>query len=301
MSKYEVHPAATIFPMMTEEEYEGLKQDIKDNGQEDPIMLWRGKVLDGRNRLLACEELGRIPQVAKLSDDTDPWKYVLSHNLHRRHLTTSQRAMVATKLATLRNGSNQHSKEGASKEAPSQNEAAEQLGVGRATVQRAKVVQEHGSASVNKAVEQGKLPVAKAAQLVKAVPDKREQNKILAGGKDAIDNAIDANDDDDDIIETKAKVDNQPEHLIPRIKAAAQSLTNLKRDLKVLQAQRGGEWIPLQDIYRNLDLARYEISKSAFTGICPKCKGKGNESCAVCKGYGFICEARQSFAENNCK
>ena len=46
---YPIHPAAELFPMMSETEYEGLKEDIKRHGQRDFIMLWKRRLVDGRN------------------------------------------------------------------------------------------------------------------------------------------------------------------------------------------------------------------------------------------------------------
>lgn len=185
--QFETHPAATLFPLMTEEEYQGLKQDISENGQRENIVVWCGKLIDGRNRLRACEELGREPDIAELDEDQDPWKYVISHNLHRRHLSTSQRAMVAGKLATLKKGEiGNGRKVELSKEASTLADASKQLKVGKATVERAKQVQQHGSESVNQAVEQNKIPVSLAAKLVKEVPDKTKQDEILSKGKKAV-------------------------------------------------------------------------------------------------------------------
>ncbi len=116
------------------------------------------------------------------------WKYVISHNLHRRHLTTSQRAMVAIKLATLKHGDTlkkgDKSPEVLNDTAVA--DAARQLNVGRATTAREKSVMEHGSKSVKEAVEQGVLSVSLAAQFVKAVPDKKEQTRVLSEGVEAV-------------------------------------------------------------------------------------------------------------------
>lgn len=194
--RFDIHPAATLFPLMTEEEYQGLKADIAENGQRECITVWKGQLIDGRNRLRACEELDRTPHVAELDEDEDPWAYVISHNLHRRHLTTSQRSAVATELAKLKRGDNQYKKEGGSKDPPSIDDAAKQMKVSRKSVVRAKQVQEHGSEAVFQAVKQGELPVSLAAELVKAVPDKKEQSKLVKQGTKAVREAVKAQESD---------------------------------------------------------------------------------------------------------
>lgn len=202
--QYEIHPAATLFPLMTDEEYQGLKQDIAENGQREDIVVWCSKLIDGRNRLRACEELQREPSIAELDEDQDPWKYVISHNLHRRHLTTSQRAMVASKLATLKHGDVKTQKS-ERQNCTSIGDAAKTLNVSPRSVKTAKQVQEHGSESVKQAVEQGELPVSLAAKLVREVPDKKEQSRIVSQGAKAvresiasIENPIEWVDGDDD-------------------------------------------------------------------------------------------------------
>lgn len=95
----ESHPAATIFPM-DEEHLADLAEDIKHNGQYVPIELLEGRVIDGRRRLAACEIAGVPPKTRDVAID-DPVAYVLSLNLHRRHLTPSQLAMVGARARAL--------------------------------------------------------------------------------------------------------------------------------------------------------------------------------------------------------
>jgi hypothetical protein len=182
---YEVHPAATLFPLMTDDEFQGLKHDMASFGQREPIIVWCNQIIDGRNRLKACEELGRTPEFAELDEDRDPWAYVISHNLHRRHLTTSQRAAVAAKMATLKRGDVKTQKDGGQNCLPTE-DAAKALKVSPRSVKSARKVQELGSVEVNKAVEQGQLPVSVAAELVVSVPDKAEQTAIVAKGVKAV-------------------------------------------------------------------------------------------------------------------
>ncbi|MFZ5833268.1 MAG: DNA methyltransferase [Planctomycetota bacterium] len=102
MNTLPIHPAADLFPPMTAEEYAALKADIAANGQREPIALLGGKIVDGRHRYRACTELGIEPRVVHLPDDEDIVSYVTSANLHRRHLTASQRAAVAVQADAMR-------------------------------------------------------------------------------------------------------------------------------------------------------------------------------------------------------
>jgi N6-adenosine-specific RNA methylase IME4 len=96
----EAHPAAKLFPMMGEEEIQALADDIRQNGQRHPIILYRGQILDGRNRYEACTLAGRAPLTVEWDGKGgSPTLFVLSLNLHRRHLTAGQRAILASDVA----------------------------------------------------------------------------------------------------------------------------------------------------------------------------------------------------------
>lgn len=115
------HPFANLFPMMTDAEYNAHRDDIGRTGINHPIVLHRGAILDGRNRYRAALELniGIATQVFAGSD-REALDLVCSENIHRRHLTTEQRALIAARMAEIRLGGNQHTAgKPASIEAPS--------------------------------------------------------------------------------------------------------------------------------------------------------------------------------------
>ena len=89
------HKVANLFPMMQDEEFQELKKDISENGQREPIWIYQGEIIDGRNRYKACCELNVKPITKEWSGNGSLLSFVISLNLHRRHLTSSQRAVIS--------------------------------------------------------------------------------------------------------------------------------------------------------------------------------------------------------------
>jgi ParB-like chromosome segregation protein Spo0J len=174
-----IHPVVNIFPPMAPAEFAELKKDIQAHGQQHPIVVWRNQLIDGRHRLQACNELEVDPDIIELDDDADPVQFAISQNLHRRHLNESQRAMIAAKLATMRLGDNQHTKEGGPIGLPS-SKAADMLKVGERTVKRAKQVLDHGSEELQELVESGEVSVSKAAKIAKTTPKDEQAARATA-------------------------------------------------------------------------------------------------------------------------
>jgi hypothetical protein len=99
MSCYEVHDFAALVPAMTDADYEAFREDIRTNGLREAITLYEGKILDGRHRQRACDETGTRPKYATFDGDRiAAIAFVVSANVHRRHLSSSQRAILAATI-----------------------------------------------------------------------------------------------------------------------------------------------------------------------------------------------------------
>jgi hypothetical protein len=94
--------------MLEGQELDALKADMEANAQINKIVLYQGKILDGRNRYKVCTILGIEPETIEYTGD-DPLGLVLSLNLHRRHLNESQRSIIAAKIANLTHGGDRKS------------------------------------------------------------------------------------------------------------------------------------------------------------------------------------------------
>jgi hypothetical protein len=87
------HYAASVFPLLERDELEALSSDIKEHGLLNPIIRCEGKILDGRNRMLACR-LAQVEPRFKDISAKDATIWALSQNLYRRHLTPTEEAFA---------------------------------------------------------------------------------------------------------------------------------------------------------------------------------------------------------------
>lgn len=185
--KLEAHPYANVFPMMSSPEIETLAADIAANGIVNCGCLYQGKILDGRNRYAACQIAGvEMPwedaDMMERPDEFDAMAYVITTNLHRRHLKQSQRAMIAAKMATLKHGQKKTDVQFCT----SAEDASCLLSVSKRSVDSAKHVIDNGCKQLVDAVEACEITVSMAEKLCKACDDRREQSRLVKEGKDAI-------------------------------------------------------------------------------------------------------------------
>ena len=178
------HEYADLFPMMATADIARLAEDIRENGQANPIVTYEGKILDGRNRYQACLMAEVDPRFTEY-EGTTPLVFVVSHNLHRRHLNESQRGMVGARLANLQhgemgNGRKVDSAIALSKSPVTQKQAAEMLNIGVDTLKRSKAVLKNGIPELQDMQMSGEVS-AKAACEVAKLPEEEQRKAVLGG------------------------------------------------------------------------------------------------------------------------
>jgi ParB-like nuclease domain len=157
---YGPHELALVFPPMTEPEFAALREDIREHGQNEPITLYEGKILDGIHRYRACQQLGREPRIVRFEGNPRAAaQLVLGRNFHRRHLTTSQRAIVAAEMCKLRPRGN-----AGNSPYLTVAQASALMGVGQDLVSDAKRLLRKGDEEVVRSVRDGLLSVSAAIQ-----------------------------------------------------------------------------------------------------------------------------------------
>ncbi len=175
MTERDFHPVANAFPLLVGHQFHELILDIRDHGLREPITLHPdGSILDGRNRYRACLMAKVEPKFIQWDEQGSEQDFVISKNLARRHMSESQRAMVAAKLADMPQGARSDLGPIGTMSAA---QAADALNVGERSVKRAKSVRKYGNEKLVKAVEAGQMSVAAAEQKTRPSPTEKIKNR----------------------------------------------------------------------------------------------------------------------------
>jgi len=185
----EFHEIAKIFPLMEGTEFDALVADIKKNGLLEPIWLYEDKILDGRNRYKACQLAGIEPQFVEYTKD-NPLAFVISVNLHRRHLTAYQRSEIALKLkpvlqekAKERQGVRTDFCQNSDKSEPvdTKKELAKIANVSHDTIAKVETISKKATDKQKERVRTGKSSINAVYKEIKRVERKRELREMPAG------------------------------------------------------------------------------------------------------------------------
>lgn len=248
-TQYEVHPFAEIFPEMTDDEFQRLCDDMRQNGQLDEIILLDNKILDGRNRYNACRVLRLEPLVKTYDKSISPINFVISKNLERRMLDASQRALIAARLANMRQGERTDLSQNCGK--LSQADAAKMLNVSPRLVSSAAQVEANGISALTEMVERGDLSVSAAANLAQ-LPKGKQMRLVTADRKEliklanpALEKTIErANSTSDICLLCNSTLEANPENLLTMLYAMADDLTgDLARYVEAIIEEINSEYL----------------------------------------------------------
>jgi hypothetical protein len=298
------HPLAEIFPSMDGEDFSTFVADVKKRGLLSPVVTLDGQILDGRNRWMACEQLGIKPATVEYDGD-DPLGYVVSMNLSRRHLTPGQRAMVAEKIVTTTHGGVRSKWPRGHLKPVSREKASIIADASTRTMGRVRVVLDKGTEQLQNAVASGKIEPHVAAKLADA--PKETQRAAVDGGK-AVAREIVAKLAAEKEPANAAKLRTLGIKVPVEIEARAEKeqalidkmsglLSELKRTFTAYESltgveqhgKRGHVSSALRAAFNEFNLIRGKRPAA----VCPYCKilPELMPTCASCRGSGVICES----------
>lgn len=266
MKEYDSHPLSEIFPLMPASDIKELADDIKQRGLQNPITLFEGKVLDGRHRQDACSLAGVKPRYEQYTGD-DPLGFVIAANLKRRHLTTSQKAMVAASIENMPRGRPEN------KDANlhlNRSTAAESLDISpRSVATASKILDE--SPKLAAQVRDGKITVHAAAE--KLAEKKAAEVPVLD--------------------RTGLPVPHDLVALWNRgveVQKFLTQISEMRGTLRAAQEARDELWggLSYSGALAELGKAYTALECAKPYAVCVKCQGKLRKSCVYCKGRGLI-------------
>lgn len=295
------HPLSAAFPAMTDADFAALRSDIEKHGQRDRIKLFEGQVLDGWHRYRACDDLGLEPKTCELQPGIDPVAFVLSRNLHRRHLDPGQRATV---VAAATNWKEPHREKKAATLHPSApakrsvGEMAALASVSERTMQHAKALVATGDTEKIEAVKSGKTSVTKALQDKGLLPERKKNladktsitpysTQGFAGGADPVPAVAVV-----DRMGYPIPVAVRP--LWSRGGEVVEILEHISAARSKLRSDDPATPDPLySDITANTVLSRLDDAYNSLKqcvpyAVCTNCQGQEPGTCRLCRGRGFI-------------
>ena len=185
---WEIHPLALDFPVMTNRERRMLELDVAANGVIQPILLLehegQEKVVDGRHRVAAAAAAGIPPEdipAVRLAPDTPPDEVqaiVRSRNLALRHLTQSQRAIIAARLPRLSHGGARRSSDQPrpwNQPTEARRERAAAYGISVGQLRRADFLVSSGSQELIDAVFAGRLALSRAEAIARGEVEEQDE------------------------------------------------------------------------------------------------------------------------------
>lgn len=174
----EPHPIAKLFPPIEGRDLEELRADIESRGMINAITIYEGMVLDGWHRYQIAMAIGKAVKSEPLPAGADPIQWAMSKNLRRRHLTSSQRALIAAQIADHRNQGRPG--EGEKTLAAS----ADELNVGERTAARARKVLDNAEPEVTHQVRTGRASLNDAESIADETPTaQRQAARRVEGGE----------------------------------------------------------------------------------------------------------------------
>lgn len=273
-----------LFPEMSEEERLALKEDIRINGVLDPVTLWQGELIDGRNRWEICEELNiSCPTQSFEGTYDEAVAYAMSKNFARRHLDSSQRAALLVETGLIQ-WEDVGEADGDEKKSRSKGRSDEKIakaaGTNRQYLHDALAIKE-ADPEMFERVKSGEIKIHKAMKQVKKNQgeDQPKEEKGESGGagqRDQLGLVV-------------------PESLVEVFVAAtgfdetAKLVRELEKKFRIVAADKAGELLEgdMQAVKAALETLKGSLKLHRPHTTCPHCSGKG-DGCDHCRRRGWV-------------
>jgi ParB-like chromosome segregation protein Spo0J len=276
---HNIHPVANIFPEISEEELKILADDIKKHGLREPIILYDEKIIDGRSRYAACKIAAVSPRFRIWEGNSSLVDYVLSLNLHRRHLTPGQKAAIAAEAlphyeaeAKERQRLSQGKgvkvlQDCSTLKGESAEHAAHAIGASPRNVYEIKKIKA-ANPNLHQKIKEGKLSIPAAKRRLSNKENLKRHENLAK------------------IKPQKTKLEDGKEKFKPFLEIARRAC-DLAAEIDALleTAKKDAPCLSVADVVSHLKMAASTIRLNQPHAVCPYCQGDGTDK--VCGGTGW--------------
>ena len=187
----------SLLPQLSDAERAELEKQIKKDGVLNPIIVWKGTIVDGHNRFMICKLNGITDfpiREMDFKDREEVIEWILRHQLGRRNLTDFQRTRIAlryeeviAKKAKERQGKRNDLAQNTTLCSTDHNvnthktreEVAQIAGTSGATVQRTKYILEHGTEEQIARAEKGGVEMDGRRNSIRAIVNEIKNEKEI--------------------------------------------------------------------------------------------------------------------------
>lgn len=319
---YQPHEFATIFPLNEGQPLWDLADDIKKHGLRERIMLFQGKILDGRRRYFACHRAGVKPTFVKFKGtEAEALAWVISKNLHRRHLNETERATAAAKAVSMKHGGDRSKSPNGDLISVTQKDAAKTFNVSKRSVERASAVEKNGTQELKAALSDGAVSLTDAAEVAKATAEVQAKAvaEVKAGTARTVKEAVERNGlqevDEEPTDSVGNKITNKAGlafSSLDHFKQLDSLAQQLQKGIDELSRMPGGEQLRrfLQPTgsegktvnkSEHLNSLKRDLKGTRPHAVCPWCNGSGMAGCKGCNGTAWVTKTTWEGAPDNLK
>lgn len=164
-----------LIPPLAPEELEQLEANILADGCRDPLVTWRGILIDGHNRFAICSKHGLEFQAVEreFEDQSHVIEWIIRNQFGRRNLSAYERTKLALRLeGVIAARAKERMKAGKaqdpvqiSAQGKTRQEIAEAAGVSHDTVAKVKKIEAQAAPEVKSALSAGTMSINQAAEI----------------------------------------------------------------------------------------------------------------------------------------
>jgi ParB-like chromosome segregation protein Spo0J len=176
---------AALIPPMSTDEFEELERSILAEGCRDPIVVWRGVIVDGHTRYRICQahHLPFMTKEMEFSDRDEAKAWIIGTQLGRRNINLFVKAELASALKNLvaeRAKENMRLGRGNRVDTPihTREELAKKAGVSHNTISQVDRIKAKGVPELVKAARGNEVSVSMAVQVCEF--EEAEQEALIA-------------------------------------------------------------------------------------------------------------------------